>query len=121
MARNRRKPFNAAGPFVVRRRIRYDGEYLIPGEAFDHESCGARRTQQLWANRMIDVGEPTVKEREPRIHSPDRDVENRLAKLTEWRSMNRVELIKYVEDNFGVKCTSKKHATEFMEEREANG
>jgi acyl carrier protein len=47
-------------------------------------------------------------------------VESRLAKMTEWRSMNRVELIRYVEDEFGVKCTSKKHAIEFMEEREGN-
>lgn len=120
MARSKRKPFDAAGPFVVRRRFLYDGEWSIPGAVFDHELCGARRTRQLWDNRQIDVGEPTVKVREPRIHSPDRDVETRLKELVDWRSMNRVELIKYVEDEFGVKCTSKRHAIEFMEEREAN-
>lgn len=119
MSRSKRVPYVATGPFVVRRRVRYSGQWLIPGEAFNHEECGERRTRQMWEGRLIDVGEPEVK-REPRIHSHDRDIEKRLAEMVDWRSMGRVELIAYVEKTHGVKCTSKKNATEFMEEWEAN-
>ena len=117
MPRSKRVPYTAVGPFVVRRRFLYSGEWLIPGTAFDHESCGQRRTRQLWDNRQLDIGEPTVIE--PDISS-DKFIEARLDKMAEWRAMGRVELIKFVEDNFGVKCTSKKNAIEFMEEREGN-
>ena len=97
----------------------YGGQWTVPGEAFDHIECGQRRTRQLWDNRQVDVGEPTVFTVDATLPS-EKDIESRLAKMTEWRGMNRVELIKYVEDEFGVKCTSKKHAIDFMEEREGN-
>lgn len=120
MARSKRKPFDAAGPFVVRRRFLYDGQWTVPGEAFDFEKCGARRTRQLWDNRQIDVGEPTVKRLEPRIPSHEKDIEKRISAMTEWRSMNRIALIDHCETVTGIKCTSKKHAIEVMEEWEAN-
>lgn len=122
MARSKRKPFDAAGPFVVRRRFLFNGDWTYPGAAFDSEGVDRRRVRQLWDNRQIDVGVPEIKEpkREPRAHDPERDVESRIKALQDWRSMNRVELIQYVKDVFDVTCTSKKHATEFMEEREKN-
>lgn len=65
MARGRRKPFTAAGPFVVRRAVLFDGQKLVPHEPFPHEGVAARRLRQLYDNRVIDVGAAPVTPAEP--------------------------------------------------------
>lgn len=115
MARKNRKPFNAAGPFVARRRFLFNGEYTTPEDQFEEEGCSVRRLRQLYDNRLIDMAPDGFL---PKNHKA---VEERIAKIEtiEWRNFNRTELIEFVREETGILCKSKKEATETMERWEA--
>lgn len=55
MSRFQRTQFKPSGPFVVRKRTVFNGEWLVPGEPLPTEGVSVRRLRQLYDDRRIDM------------------------------------------------------------------
>lgn len=95
-----RMPFNPAGPFVVRRRVLFEGKVFEGGNDFPPSDVSVRRLHQMYDLRKIDM-----KTRKDEM----KQIKERLFPLN-WKVLPNRELFKLIHDAFGVKPKNRSHA-----------
>lgn len=107
----KRRQYNSAGPFVVRRCFLLDGHRYVAGDDFPVGAAIERKKRQLYDSRKIDVSAtPSSKTKEqvdaPHVALPDnwRDMTNKdlfplVLQLTGKRVSNRAMAYKAIEDH----------------------